>query len=1395
MSGRIFSARFIMWSVAASVLFGILGAVGGVNAQAPALPGMSSFPGLDPAAVQRRMQEEMARCQAGDVGPDVFDRASCKVLAGMASLSLGQRQAGMSQLQEAIDELEAGGDLLGQALVHFMVADATAQLGQFEGAKASSGRGLDVLERLRASTEPVPRGSLDFFARWSGVPDGMVDQMEMMLGMARSIFVDQLELQMRLRRVQHVLSNAGEEAELHLEKARQISSRLGGLFDAQVFDLHGQLREKQGRVNDARGLYRQAADAARRQGNGAYAGDIERRLERLAPPRQEDSPGAGEQGVGQGQSVTGEGPDSEGAEPATRDERKSPESAMTAECLEDVQEWPLGASRQKLEQELRLAESARDDDRSAHLLVLLADDALSAGDLPRAFDFLAEAASRFATAGDDSSRLSIRLRRALLAHQLGRLQIAERDLRLVIALAEGEPASRRGCDAPSDWMRRLLLDIGRFDENTLEDGDSITAQQALARLFLGQFLQETGRPDEAIDLLERVLEASPDLGNQLDARAYYLLGSIALERQDHRAASSYFDLAESALGDEECAKTGVAFPETCFELFTEAARLAALEGDRTAALALSVRAEEAARELGNPVQELFVLAKRCSLFARSETKEQVAIWKQGEQILAQLSESPQQFVGMVHVATMAMCAGLTERALALTLQAEERLPEHAPAEFAHLLKMMRSAQQFGSGDDERAKASIRETLDLPTSVRMAEMRKIIEALDVAVHSERGPDAQADLEDLIASLPKNDPMYIQIQETLGQLGPDATVEEALVAFEHLVAGYPGETGEAFRQISSALQELRSTGRTSKLVGPMGQLASDCLLRGSAASQQLAAFYRDALLATPKLDTALMLAGQRLLAGERCLQGARLDESFLRHAEQSRLDFEVLATLQARKGLYADAFATAERARAFSLMRWLGRSGPDLRATADAELYGELEASKTAVRNLQAELDEADPQPAESLRARLEEQRERQDDLLLRLKLTAPEYSELAANQVADLRRVQQGLAADAVLVSYFTMADQTLAWVIERDAWRHVALPVQREELGSKVREMRRWLELDRGRWAETRERGVALIPGEHAIRGRESAIELYRDLIQPLDLDRSRKRLLLVPHDALQRLPFAALQDPSSKAYLAEHFSLSILPSASAVIIWQDQGGPGEVSGEDYLVLGDPRNDFASLEPLPHARTEARGIAGLLGVNPMVEEEARESVVRARAPELSLLAIAAHGVQNSEDPRRSFLALAADSSEDSGSGTHDGRLEMGEIFDELRFTNQPLVVLSACETGLGRRAGGDEIEGFIRAFLFAGAGAVAATLWPIDDRASSELMQSFFESLQAGKSAAEALQQAQLHMLKDPRFAAPYYWAGFSVTGNPRIGLRQLVVETAETRPGAEESMRSGSRY
>jgi CHAT domain-containing protein len=142
---------------------------------------------------------------------------------------------------------------------------------------------------------------------------------------------------------------------------------------------------------------------------------------------------------------------------------------------------------------------------------------------------------------------------------------------------------------------------------------------------------------------------------------------------------------------------------------------------------------------------------------------------------------------------------------------------------------------------------------------------------------------------------------------------------------------------------------------------------------------------------------------------------------------------------------------------------------------------------------------------------------------------------------------------------------------------------------------------------------------------------------------------------------------------------------------------------------------------------------------------------------------ASHGLVDSRFPLNSALALTIP--EAPKDGEENGLLQAWEIFDKVRL-NADLVVLSACETGLGKDMGGEGLVGLTRAFQYAGARTVVASLWSVADESTARLMKVFYGYLKAGGAKDEALRAAQITLLQDPRTAHPFHWAAFQVIGD-----------------------------
>jgi CHAT domain-containing protein len=157
----------------------------------------------------------------------------------------------------------------------------------------------------------------------------------------------------------------------------------------------------------------------------------------------------------------------------------------------------------------------------------------------------------------------------------------------------------------------------------------------------------------------------------------------------------------------------------------------------------------------------------------------------------------------------------------------------------------------------------------------------------------------------------------------------------------------------------------------------------------------------------------------------------------------------------------------------------------------------------------------------------------------------------------------------------------------------------------------------------------------------------------------------------------------------------------------------------------------------------------------------RATTLGSNLSQYRIIHFATHGLLNSQHPELSGIVLSLF---DEQGRAQDGFLRLHDIYN-MRLASD-LVVLSACKTGLGKEIKGEGLVGLTRGFLYAGAPRVVASLWKVDDRATAELMKLFYQRmLRDGLRPSAALRKAQIDMLKRPRWAAPYYWAGFTLQG------------------------------
>jgi CHAT domain-containing protein len=268
------------------------------------------------------------------------------------------------------------------------------------------------------------------------------------------------------------------------------------------------------------------------------------------------------------------------------------------------------------------------------------------------------------------------------------------------------------------------------------------------------------------------------------------------------------------------------------------------------------------------------------------------------------------------------------------------------------------------------------------------------------------------------------------------------------------------------------------------------------------------------------------------------------------------------------------------------------------------------------------------------------------------------------------------------------------------------------------------------------------------------AKDLYHLLFEPLEKDIQTSKLIIVPHGALHKIPFAALN--SGKEYFVEKYSHSVVPSLTVVDYMLKKRNPNQ---NRFLAFANPATDYSALQ---YAEKEVQAVSKLYAKREVyLKSEATEGVVKKRSHYADIVHFATHGEFNDMQPMQSGLLL----SKDPG---NDGYLQVHEIFG-LNFRNSNLVILSACDTAISKIYSGDDLVGLSRAFIYAGTSTLLATLWSVDDRSTYILINNFYEFWHnKGFDKIESLRRAQNALKSMPEYSHPFYWAPYIIIGDWR---------------------------
>jgi len=519
------------------------------------------------------------------------------------------------------------------------------------------------------------------------------------------------------------------------------------------------------------------------------------------------------------------------------------------------------------------------------------------------------------------------------------------------------------------------------------------------------------------------------------------------------------------------------------------------------------------------------------------------------------------------------------------------------------------------------------------------------------------------------------------------------------------------------------------------------------------------------------------------------------------------YEDLAAALIDLGRPAEAFAAIERSRARTLLSMIAQRDVQF-GNVSADLIRDNDRNRRETDRVYGRLADLSQKrhAAEiaTLLGQLRSLRDDRDALAVKARAENASFADLQFPHALDLEKSVALLDPGTIALSYSIGKARSFLFALHAPTAAAPAglsvfpLKVTDETLRKRVTAFRNAIQP--GVRATTRAVG-SLAPkdgsADPVITLTKQATELYDLLIKPAEsVIAGGRRVLVIPDGALHSLPFGALM-PSGKAagnarYLIEWRPIHIAVSTTVYdSIKKHRAAPTPSARSTIVAFGDPvyaaagrpadasagsaATDSArrglALAPLPATRGEVQRIASRYpSATVYLGADATEERAKHLPSEARYVHFAVHGFVDHRFPLNSALALSQPAT--TAAGQDNGLLQVWEIFEQMRL-GADLVTLSACETGLGQELGGEGLLGLTRAFHYAGARSVVASLWSVADDSAAELMAGFYGHLTSGKTKDEALRAAQLDLIRGSGatkgaapFSHPFHWAAFQIFGD-----------------------------
>ncbi|MEO6589637.1 MAG: CHAT domain-containing tetratricopeptide repeat protein [Pyrinomonadaceae bacterium] len=537
----------------------------------------------------------------------------------------------------------------------------------------------------------------------------------------------------------------------------------------------------------------------------------------------------------------------------------------------------------------------------------------------------------------------------------------------------------------------------------------------------------------------------------------------------------------------------------------------------------------------------------------------------------------------------------------------------------------------------------------------------------------------------------------------------------------------------------------------------------------------------------------------------VNNTNLKRSFLSSVfDRYELYINILMKMQ-RENLDKDfalrAFQAAENSRARVLLENLSLSDANFKMDADMETFQREKEIRVLLNAKADKLTDLLSQNAikdqtEKISNEINELEYELEELKAKLKHNSPLYYAIKNPAPFDVGEFQKNVLDEESLLLEFSFGDEeSYLWLIGKNEFDAYVLP-PREQIESKIQTLRELLasrEIIKDESIEDHQTRVAKADEDYL----KIAKELSRDLFGQAAGKFGNKRLIIVPDGKLGYFPVSALPLPDSETIEPILLTNEVVyePSASTLSILSGNNKKTNTASKSLLIFSDPvfsaddlrlsgknqdelvpqnePNDkfrfvesLDSLVRLDSSKTEANSIVEILGESNADSfsafEANREKLLGANVADYKILHFATHGLIDENRPELSGIVL---SRFDESGKKLDEFFRLHDIYG--MNLNSDLVVLSACNTAIGKEVRGEGLMSLNNAFLSVGAKSVMASLWKVEDGATLELMKNFYDAMANEKvTPSKALQKAQIKMWQSKRYQSPFYWAAFTVQGD-----------------------------